>query len=62
MEMSNFEKILEDAGVEMTAENCLRCIELAKIEMREGRFSVESFFKAKEIVMSLCVMPSEAIN
>ena len=60
--MSDFEKILENEGVEMTPKNCLRCIELAKIEMKEGRFSVESFFKTKEILIGLCVMPSEAIN
>jgi hypothetical protein len=57
-----FVKIIEESGIEMTPENVLRCIEIAKYAMRTGECSVEVYFQAKQILLELVECPSELLN
>ncbi len=44
------------------AKSCLRCIEIARKEMMAGKYSVESFLKAKEILISAVKCDSDYTN
>lgn len=57
-----FERMIEEAGVEFSAENVLRCIEFARLAMIKGECSVEAYYKAKEILISRVECASELLN
>lgn len=57
-----FEKMIEQAGVEFNAENVLKCIGFAKDAMLRGECSVETYYKAKEILLTKVEVASELIN
>jgi hypothetical protein len=57
-----FEKIIEEAGLDFTPETVIKCIEIAKVAMKNGDCSVEAFYKAKEILISRLECPSELLN
>lgn len=57
-----FETMIDEAGVEMNAENVLRCIEFAKQAMQKGECSVEAFYKAKEILLTKLECVNEWVN
>lgn len=42
----------ETHGYPFGAKECLRCIEIAKAQMESGKYSVESFLKAKELLIN----------
>lgn len=46
-----FTTLIEKSGIEMTAENVLRCIGFAKQAMEKGECSVEAYYRAKQILM-----------
>jgi hypothetical protein len=44
------------------ASSCLRCIEIARKEMMAGKYTVESFMRAKELLLGAVKCDSEQIN
>lgn len=42
----------ETHGYPFGAKECLRCIEIAKTQMQSGKYSYESFIKAKELLIN----------
>lgn len=50
-----FQKLIdsfeETHGYPFGAKECLRCIEIAKAQMESGKHSVESFLKAKALLI-----------
>ena len=42
----------ETHGFPFGAKECLRCIEIAKSQMESGKYSYESFIKAKELLIN----------
>lgn len=57
-----FERLIEEAGLEFSAENILRCIEFAHAAMRKGECSVEAYYKAKELLLLKVEVASELLN
>lgn len=60
--VERFANMIDEAGIEMTAENVLRCIEFAKQAMKSGECSVEAFYKAKEILLMKLECANEWVN
>lgn len=60
--VSIFEKLIEEAGVELNAENILKCIGFAKQAMLAGECSVEAYYKAKELLLSKVECVNEWVN
>ena len=52
----------EEKHGKFDATSCLRCIEIARKEMMSGKYSVESFLKAKELLLSAVKCDSEYHN
>lgn len=57
-----FERMIHEAGLELTAENVLKCIGFAKQAMLSGEVSVEAYYKAKEILLTKVEVASELLN
>lgn len=57
-----FLKLVGLAGVELTAENVLKCIGYAKQAMQNGEFSVEAYYAAKRILLEQVEVASNFIN
>lgn len=57
-----FAKLIEDAGIEMTPENALKCIGFARDAMRAGECSVEAFYRAKQIILSQVEVTDKWVN
>lgn len=57
-----FVRMIEAAGVEFTPENCLKCIGYAKDAMRAGECSVEAYFHAKKLLLSMVEVQNSWLN
>lgn len=57
-----FTKLIENAGVEMTAENVLKCIGFAKQAMQNGECSVEAYYAAKRILLEKLEVVNQWVN
>lgn len=57
-----FANLCEQLGVEMTPENCLRCIEMARKAMLAGECSVEAYYAAKRLLIEKVEVASLYLN
>ena len=57
-----FAKLIEDAGVEFTPENALKCIGFARDAMKAGECSVEAFYRAKQIILTQVEVTDKWVN
>ena len=57
-----FAKLIEEAGVEFTPENALKCIGFARDAMRAGECSVEAFYRAKQIILTQVEVTDKWVN
>lgn len=57
-----FVRMIEAAGVEFTPENCLKCIGFAKDAMLAGECSVEAYYHAKNLLLSMVEVQNEWLN
>ena len=57
-----FAKLIEEAGVEFTPENALKCIGFARDAMKAGECSVEAFYRAKQIILSQVEVTDKWVN
>lgn len=57
-----FTKLIENAGVEMNAENVLKCIGYAKLAMQNGECSVEAYYAAKRILLEKLEVANVWVN
>jgi hypothetical protein len=63
IQMANtFVSMCERAGVEMTPENCLKCIGFAKDAMLAGECSVEAYYHAKKILLGMVEVSNVWVN
>jgi len=53
LQAERFANLCDSSGVEMTPENCLKCIGFAKDAMQRGDVSVEAFFVARNLLMNM---------
>lgn len=58
----NLVTLCERAGVEMTPENCLKCIGFAKDAMLAGECSVEAYYHAKNILLGMVEVSNAWVN
>lgn len=61
-QVSNFDKLIAEAGVELNAANILKCIGFAKQAMLAGECSVEAYYKAKELLLLKVECVNEWVN
>lgn len=52
-QIENLIATLEESGRGFSGRDCLFCIEVARQEMLAGRTSVETYYKAKNILLEL---------
>lgn len=57
-----FANLCEEAGVELTPENALKCIGFARDAMRAGECSVEAFYRAKQIILTQVEVTDKWVN
>lgn len=63
--MNKFVEIVEafeEKHGKFDAAACLRCIEIARNEMKAGKYSVESFLKAKDMLLEVVKCESDIPN
>lgn len=59
---SKFETIIEEAGVDLTPENVLKCIGFAKDAMLKGECSVEAYYAAKKLLLETVEVANHWVN
>ncbi len=62
VQAEKFTKLIENAGVEMNAENVLKCIGFAKQAMQNGECSVEAYYAAKRILLEKLEVVNQWVN